>query len=605
MILLFLFVLFLIGAVACFFVIKDKEVNVRGYDGVETRVKSMAPFRYGGVALCIALALFCMVSTSIFFIGGDGTGHLERVYGGSEMPQGQIIAAPWQKGPQAEIYGPGFHFIPFVKVFYDVEELSIVEVPEGKAGVLLAKDGLAMPADQAFAPLWEDNEKANMLNAMYFLGFDKGEDKYTPRGIKGPQATAIGPGKYRINRYLWTVKALDAVDVPKGHVAVVKANFGGKYTGEPIHPEGLKESALSVPIVPKGYQGVWNEVLEPTRYYLNTDAMNVFIIPTQVQNLAYLGGYTRRFIDLEISDKGEIVQSVREEQVPVVETAADKAILLRVENWDVFQDVRVQIQVKPENAPYLVASVGGLEAAENKIITPDLRSILRNEVAKQVEYTVIDPKTNKEITKHRPRQVMDLLYRRAEMEDATLEPLSVAANTVGIHVVGVRFGDPVVPPELLIPGKRKQLAEQLIATYKQEQAAQAQRVDTERKRAEADQQPTLMKSEIGIKVAENNATARRKEGLGEKAFLEAVAAGQMAQKRVLGDEKTFELAYLKEVMAAFIKVAETNPDAIKMPHILVNGEGGGLSGAAAILGASNVGFALDKTKPTGQGLKTK
>jgi hypothetical protein len=26
---------------------------------------------------------------------------------------------------------------------------------------------------------------------------------------------------------------------------------------------------------------------------------------------------------------------------------------------------------------------------------------------------------------------------------------------------------------------------------------------------------------------------------------------------------------------------------------------------AAILGASNVGFALDKTKPTGQGLKTK
>lgn len=171
--------------------------------------------------------------------------------------------------------------------------------------------------------------------------------------------------------------------------------------------------------------------------------------------------------------------------------------------------------------------------------------------------------------------------------------MTTAANTVGIHVVGVRFGDPVVPPELLIPGKRKQLAEQLIATYKQEKEAQEQRVQTEKKRAEADQQPELMRSEIGIVVAENEATARRKKGLGEKAYLEAIAAGQNAQKKVLGDEKTFELAYLKEVLQAYVEVAKINPDAIKMPYTLVAGEKNDLAGAAAIFGHNNITMSLN------------
>jgi regulator of protease activity HflC (stomatin/prohibitin superfamily) len=596
MFLLFLFLFFLILAAACWKLIPPhitKRVVSPDRSGYIDKKIPLLYARIGGSALCVVLALLCMISTSIFYVGSDETAHLERIYFGDELPQDQIIAAPWQKGPQAKIYGPGFHYETFIKVWYDVKMLPVFIVEDGKAGVLMAKDGRPMPADQAFAPLWDEDEKGKMIDAEYFLGFDKGKENYKgPRGIKGPQATAVGPGKYRVNRYLWDTDLKDAWDVPKGYVAVVKANFGKKYTGEPILPEGLKSTNLSVPIVPKGYQGVWAEVLEPNRYYLNLEAMNVFNIPTQVQNLSYIGGYKRRFIDLVITDKGEIIQKERAEEIKMPPGAADMAILLRVENWDVFQDVRLQIQVKPENAPYLVASVGGLEEAENKILTPDLRSILRDEVAKQVEFEDVDSKGNK-VVKHRPRRVLDLLYRRTETQNSVLKPMTTAANTVGIHVVGVRFGDPVVPPELLIPGKRKQLAEQLIATYKQEKEAQEQRVQTEKKRAEADQQPELMRSEIGIVVAENEATARRKKGLGEKAYLEAIAAGQNAQKKVLGDEKTFELAYLKEVLQAYVEVAKINPDAIKMPYTLVAGEKNDLAGAAAIFGHNNITMSLN------------
>ena len=60
------------------------------------------------------------------------------------------------------------------------------------------------------------------------------------------------------------------------------------------------------------------------------------------------------------------------------QSAADNAVLLRVEGWEVPQDLRVLAQVTPEDASFVVASVGDLQAVEDKIITPTVRSIVRN-----------------------------------------------------------------------------------------------------------------------------------------------------------------------------------------------------------------------------------
>jgi len=403
---------------------------------------------------------------------------------------------------------------------------------------------------------------------------------------------------YRINRYLFDIKGFGATDVPIGHVAVIKSNVGKKYTGPPIYPVGVESTNLSVPIVPKGYRGVWSEVLEPNRYYLNKKAYDITIIPTQIQTWKYIGGYERRFIDLRLTDDGKIEQKVRSEQINVPKDAADVAILLRVENWDIFQDARVQVQVTPENAPFVVAAAGGLDQIEDKIMTPTFRSILRNEVAKEVTDTkeVWDPETKKmkKVKFQRPRKVMDLFYRREETESAVEAKLVPEGAKYGLTVIEVRFGDPVPPPELLIPGKRQQLAESLIATYRQEKAAQEERVKTEKERARANQQDRLMKSEIGITVAKNNAEAREKEGIGEERFMKALARGQEAQANVLGKKAALELAIVEKVLAA----AKENPSLVKYPNTMVitGGNGNGtLEGAAAILGQSNLTFGLKRT----------
>jgi len=608
MILLVLTFVFLILAVLGPRFIKDIQPR---YSNDE--VKSMAWARWLARGLCVVIAVLCFSMTSIIYIDTDEVGHLKRIYGMGDMSSDQVIAAPWQKGAQARILTPGFKFIPFIKVFYDIETLPMVTVPEGSYGFLTTTDGAPLREGQYMADDWPEADFQKMLDAEFFLGFDKGEDAYDgPRGQKGPQLAVLRPGKYRINRYLFDIKEGKSKDIEAGFVGVVKSNVGEKYHGDPILPTGVEATALSVPIVPKGYQGVWADVLTPGRYYMNEKAYHITMLDTRVQTWKYLGGYTRKWIDLRVDEDGKIHQEPHEEVVNVPEDAADTAIVLRVDGWDVFQDSRVQVQVTPENAPFVVASVGSLGAVEDKIITPNYRSIIRNVVAEVVTVTepVLDADGNpvfekvyqdgevvegakgepKMHTVTRPRQVLDLLYHREELEAEVTKKLIPTGAQAGLTIQWVRFGDPAVPPSLLIPGKRKQLAESLMATYKQEKLAQTERVATESEKARADQQAELMKSEIGIQVAVNNAEAKEKEGLGQKKYLEALAKGQEAQANVLGKEKAFELAYIKEVLAA----VKENPEMVKMPGTLVMGEGSSLEGAAAILGANNVSMGLGK-----------
>jgi len=601
MILLFLIVACIIGAVVAPRFLKDDDPETT------SRPKTYGIIRWAVRGTCITVAFIAFLATSCLIIDSDGVGHLKRIYFGSQMPSGRIIANTDEKGPQAKILAPGFHLIPFIRVTHDIEELPILTVKPGTYGMLVAKDGNPMPKGQFIAPAWEN--MSDMINAMKFMGYDSEDGKV--KGVKGPQLTVLPPGDYRINRYIFDAYEGESTPVPAGHVAVIKSNVGEDYKGPPILPTGILKTDLSVPIVPKGNRGVWKDVYNPGEYYINQKAYDVTIVDTRVQTWKYIGGYTRKWIDLTIGDDGKIQQTPHEEEIPVPEDAADMAIVLRVQGWDVFQDSRVQVQVTPDNAPFVVASVGSLEAVENKIITPNYRSILRNVVSENVLVTepVLDKDGNQvyslaidkdgneipdskgepkmqEIT--RPRQVLDLLYHREELEKAVAANLIPAGAQAGLTVQWVRFGDPAVPPSLLIPGKRKQLAQALMATYKQEKIAQTERVHTESERAKADQQARLMKSEIGITVADNEKAARIKQGEAEKAYLTDVAIGQEAQANVLGKEKAFELAYVKEVLAA----AANNPDMIKVPTTLVMGEGSSLEGAAAILGANNITMGL-------------
>ncbi len=253
--------------------------------------------------------------------------------------------------------------------------------------------------------------------------------------------------------------------------------------------------------------------------------------------------------------------------MPVPETAVESAIHVRVAGWSVPVGVRVIVQVSAEDAPFVVASVGGLTEVEDRFLTPTLRSVVRNVVGQK------------------GRRVLELQDQRAELESLVENAMVLEGRKAGLSIKEVRFGDLVIPAELLVALIRRHLGAELEKTYAQERQAQEQRILTEQSRATADQQDRLVTAQIGVQVEQQNKQASKLRGEGREAELTAIARGQQVQAEVLGEERVLQLEALTKVLEA----ATQNPDIVKVPSIMVQGTATGLEGFAAILGgASNL-----------------
>jgi hypothetical protein len=533
----------------------------------------------GVIAILAGLAF--LTSTSFVLVSADKVGHLKRIYFASDLPPGRIIALPGQKGPQAEILGPGFHFRPLLNVFYDVEQYDVVQVPEGYYGQVTTLDGLPMPDGMFMAPVISDDRLSAMVDAETFL---------TQGGYRGPQETVLKPGAYRINRYLFDIKVdpnTAATVIPTGQVGVVKSNVstpGLNCKEETVRVSAAQHDAdaLSVPLVPKGCIGLWKEPLLPGAYYLNRQAYEVSLVDTRVQTWEYKGGYRRRIIDLSIDQQGNLKQTERTVEEDVPSSAVDRAVFVKVEGWDIPQELRVVAQVSPENAPIVAGSVGGIQEIEHRILTPLIRSIVRNVAGSSIRLPIkaADGTVTYEL---RPTRVLDLIENREAIEDTIEAQIKIEARKAGVEIKEIRLGEPAIPPEILIARLRQQLADQLGEAYKRETEAQKQRIETEQARSTANEQPRLVESQIAVKVANQREQERAALGRAERQYLEEIAKGQSAQASVLGQDRVAMLQALEKVLTSL----ERKPELVGLigklvPNTVVNGSG--LEGAAAILG---------------------
>ncbi len=538
----------------------------------------MLQSRLGGVLLMLA-GLMMLASTSFVQIKANSVGHLKRIYAMQELPPGRIVALAGQKGPQARILGPGFHMIPLVQVLYTVEELPVIQVPEGSYGEIVAIDGRPMPDGMYIAPQIPDDRVAGMLEAETFL---------TQGGHRGPQETVLKPGDYRLNRYLFNVRIGEntkATIIPAGHVGVVKSNVskpGTQCVEQEVKATDAIEGALSVPLVPIGCVGIWKDPLFPGAYYLNRKAYEITLVDTRVKTWEYKGGYTKRLIDLSVDQQGNIRQTERSEVQPVLPDAADRAVFVKVEGWDIPQELRVLVQVSPRNAPIVVGAVGGLTEIEDRILTPAIRSIVRNVAGSEIELP--DP-ANPSRRIRRKTQVLDLIENRESLEQTIETLVKREGRKAGVDVQEIRLGEPSLPPELLVSRLREQLADQLSKAYERETAAQAKRIETEQARATANQQPKLVESQIAVQMAMQRESERAALGRAERVFLEETARGQRAQADVLGQDRVALLQGLEKLLSTL----ERKPELAQLvgrlvPHTVVGSGGGdGFAGAAAIL----------------------
>jgi hypothetical protein len=549
---------------------------------------------------------------SFIQVDADQVGHLRRVYGGAALPQGRIIAAHGENGFQADVLPPGsLKFSPFIRLTHDFQEFPLVEVPAGSYARLEASDGAPMQGDQVLADAWPESIAAQMLDAEYFLsGVEHGMNA---RGQRGAQTSILTPGRYPLNLYLWravirtpegetvydrtgvhhTQKPVNATSeaqstsvivVPAGYVGVVKSNVTERMNSCVENRPAQTQEDVRVSLVPNGCRGVWRNPLFPGAYYMNRDAYEVRLVDTRVSQWEYKGGYTARRINLTVDQRGEILQTSTSEQIAQPRESADSAVFVRVEGWDIPQELRVLVQVRPENAAAVVASLGGLQEIEDRIITPMIRSVVRNVVGSEI---VVNGE-------RRATKALDLIDQREAIENTIEQIVRVESSRAGVDIMQLRFGESVIPPELLVARRREQLAQQLRQAYQQETIAQTERAKTEAARAEANQQDQLVAARIAVQVAHQRIQERTSLGEAEKAFLELLAAGQRAQSDVLGRENAMALEALKQVLTTLREKPELASLLTRLvPQTLVMNSGtgsasagAGLEGAAAILGGA-------------------
>jgi len=560
----------------------------------------------------VLIVLFSALSTSFVSVPDGHLGQLFRVYGGTSLREGKIVAVNGENGPQAEILTPGFHFWWLVNVIYTVDTSPTeISIPSDKVGVLIARDGAPLRPGQAFADPFPVELGFRMLDAVTFL---------KNGGQRGPQLTVLTPGKYRLNRYLWDYAERPAKELEAGFVGVVKSNvhadvdFGTLRATKPETCDVLIDKDASIqrleaPIVPVGCIGVWNKSLQPGKYYFNPDAFAVKEIDTRAQVWTYAGGYKRANISLTVDAKGDIVQTRTETDIPENRENADRAIFVKMEGWDVPLELRVVAQVSPTEAACVVASVGGLKEVEERVLTPSIRAIARDVAGGSFEVT--EPKVDETgkpvlsadgkpifITVNRPTKVLDLINQRPLIEGEIERRFRPEGLKSCVTIREVRLGEPAIPPELLVAVRREQLATQLAKAFIQEKQAQAKRVDSEKAKATADQQPTLVAAEIEVQRSNQLKQAQLNTGVGERDKLSAIAEGQRKQMEVLGVEATVRLRQFELALDRIFGFADSHPNVItsalsnahKFVPERVTTIGGGvqagqsLMGAAAILG---------------------
>ena len=594
--------------------LRDWTVRTVDHNG---RVENKPVLGNGSIAAIRGFAaivcLWLLGSTSFFYVGEYETGHIVKKFMGRELPQGQIIATDGENGPQARIYGPGVHFVPLIRMNHSIETLPAITVPAGHYGVVTALDGRKLPEDvvmasplpgTSIAPSAAVEGGANVTNLFAAENF---LDPATG-GYQGLQATVLKPGVHRLNLYLFNVEIVghgeitrysrDGMDtlprvgqtptviteVPTGYVGVVKSNIQEDARTNEECRQGQQQEQLGqihAVLVPDACKGVWRAFFEPGAYFFNNHVYEVTSTPTRGLLWAYKGGYDRCQIDLTVDAAGQISQVRRcVEEVYDPNVHADRAITVKVEGWDIPVELRVLMQVKPEDAPAVVAGVGSVEQIENRIITPAIRSIVRNIGGGTIEAPLIDENGDEikdadgnPVIGRRPTRALDFQDYRSYLEAAFEKEIVAEARQAGISILEVKIGEPAIPPELLVARRREQLSEQLQISFLREQEAQIQRIAAENAKAQADQQPELVRAEIDLQASENRKRARENDGEGEKNYLVQVAQGQQAQADVLGADRVMML----QALEAILKTLAENPqltDIVPDPQVLVVGAGG-------------------------------
>lgn len=461
------------------------------------------------------------------------------------LPDGRIIAIKGEAGFQGKTLAPGLYFgMWFWQYNVVMEQFTII--PEGKIGLVMAKDGSEIPTGNI---LGQRVESDNFQDAVKFL---------ENSGQRGRQTSYITSGSYRINTLLFQVSVTDMIRIQESMVGIVTTldgspieanqiagklveghnNFqdfdqfiknggnrglqpqvilAGSYNLNPwaIQLEEIPMTEIAIGyvgvvisyigtdgndltgidfkhgnIVGKGSKGVWLEPLGPGKYPINKYVMKVELVPTT--NLVLNWASARS--EAHNLDKNLSTITVRSK-----------------DGFPFNLDVAQIIHVPTTEAPKVIARFGNMVNLVSQVLEPTIGNYFRNSA--------------------QDSDVIAFLSTRKERQESAKEHIKKVLDEYNVNAVDTLIGD-IVPPESLMKTLTdRKIAEEQKITYNTQKQAQETRQGMEKETAIADMQKDMVKAQQSVEIAERTASATVKKSEGDAAGVKlAVAAEAEATK---------------------------------------------------------------------------
>jgi hypothetical protein len=200
----------------------------------------------------LSLVVLTMAWHSVFHYVGPGKVLVVIAKTGDELPPGQLLAKPGQKGIQEAVLGEGRHFI--LPVVNEVEIADAIEVDADHVGVVKANVGKDLPAGQILA---DDDEK-------------------------GIRRRVLPPGRHRLNPHGYSVELKPVVKIRPGYVGFV-TNLVGREL-----PAGKTWAG-------EGEKGPRRDVMPAGTYYLNPYEVRVEEIEVGINQVSFLDQHRLSF----------------------------------------------------------------------------------------------------------------------------------------------------------------------------------------------------------------------------------------------------------------------------------------------------------------------
>lgn len=455
-----------------------------------------------------------------------------------------FVSSGGQRGPQVDILTPGTYRILSQSLpleggaevkpgLFTVRLYDATVISENQIGLVEALDGAPLnPRDYvAESVAGHDN-------------FQDGHEFIDGKGQRGPQKDILLPGTYYINPLLFKVILETAKEIKPGEVAVIVSNTGKDpsdevrrqmaakvrdrlereekeqaaqsaahldkagveeikselLSGDPADSR-LDEGAHEAYVVPEGYRGIQETVVGPGRYYVNTLAITPIVIPTTNQTVEWTSGeVANTFNPFEVISKDGFTMQL---------------------------EVRVVFRVKPEDAPFMVAKIGGIDRLIQNVMHPLIDSIFRNQASES--------------------SAMAYLQNRHEEQERAEARVRAHLLKYHVDVVNVLICHIHLPEELMKTQTEKILAEQRQNMYNAQREAEDKRIQLERTKSQADNQKDLMGATVGVEIAGKRAEQRKAEGEGEAHYILQTGRAEAEKVRLMGEAQG--VAYREQVNA--------------------------------------------------------